>query len=380
MMLRSFLTLPILTSLLWAHNPALHSHRIIEFPDLENHLTLVCDLHTHSVFSDGSVWPDIRVEEAQRDGLDALAITEHLEIQDHLADIPHPDRNRSYELASGYSEDDDVLIINGSEITRDMPPGHANAIFLTDANQLKVDDYMEAFKAAKQQGAFVFWNHPHWIGQSPNADIPLDNIHKHLIRRGFLRGIEVVNDLTYSDKALQTALDYNLTIIGTSDIHTLADWRYKIPEGNHRPVTLVFAKEKSKEAIKKALFDKQTVVWYNNILIGRKTWLQPLLEASLFVGNAGYYQDKDVAVVTLVNRSDAKFVLRNLSVYGFYVDSDLVEVPAQGMRHLGVVTGKRLGLFELQFEVLNAITAPGTHPRIKIQVRGADQKRIDLDL
>lgn len=32
------------------------------------------DLHTHSVFSDGQVWPSIRVEEGVRDGLDALAI------------------------------------------------------------------------------------------------------------------------------------------------------------------------------------------------------------------------------------------------------------------------------------------------------------------
>ena len=57
------------------------------------------DLHTHSVFSDGHVWATIRVSEALRDGLDGLAITEHLEFQPHLADIPHPDRNRAYEEA-----------------------------------------------------------------------------------------------------------------------------------------------------------------------------------------------------------------------------------------------------------------------------------------
>jgi hypothetical protein len=38
----------------------------------------------------------IRVEEALRDGLDGIAITEHLEWQPHLKDIPHPDRNRAY--------------------------------------------------------------------------------------------------------------------------------------------------------------------------------------------------------------------------------------------------------------------------------------------
>jgi len=44
-----------------------------------------------------------------------------------------------------------------------------------------------------------------------------------LIRDGLLQGIEVVNDTTYSDEALQIALDYNLTILGTSDIHGIVD-------------------------------------------------------------------------------------------------------------------------------------------------------------
>ena len=44
----------------------------------------------HSVFSDGSVWPDIRVQEAIRDGLDVIATTEHIEYQPWKDDIPHP--------------------------------------------------------------------------------------------------------------------------------------------------------------------------------------------------------------------------------------------------------------------------------------------------
>ena len=80
------------------------SDREITFPNLDNYLTLVCDLHTHSVFSDGSVWPDIRVEEAKRDKIDVLAVTEHLEYQPHSSDIPHPNRNRSYQLAKKYND------------------------------------------------------------------------------------------------------------------------------------------------------------------------------------------------------------------------------------------------------------------------------------
>ena len=66
---------------------------------------LSTDLHIHTVFSDGAVWPSIRVEEARREGLDLIALTEHLEYQPHEEDIPHPDRNRSYAIASGMLEE-----------------------------------------------------------------------------------------------------------------------------------------------------------------------------------------------------------------------------------------------------------------------------------
>ena len=44
--------------------------RTISFPDTAAYRTVIVDLHTHSVFSDGHVWPNVRVAEAQRDGLD----------------------------------------------------------------------------------------------------------------------------------------------------------------------------------------------------------------------------------------------------------------------------------------------------------------------
>ena len=92
---------------------------MIVFPDIAGGKTLVTDLHMHSVFSDGHVWPRTRVEEALRDGLDAIAITEHLEWQPHLADIPHTDRNRAHAIAEAAAKGQDLMVIKGSEITRD---------------------------------------------------------------------------------------------------------------------------------------------------------------------------------------------------------------------------------------------------------------------
>ena len=183
-----------------------HTHglgRKLKFPDVPGYKTLKCDFHQHTVFSDGSVWPDIRVMEALMDGLDAISLTEHLEYQPHKDDIPHPDRNRSYDIAIKEAGTHDLIIVKGSEITRKMPPGHNNAIFLSDPNKLLVDDSVQVFREAKKQGAFTFWNHPNWTPQRKDGMATLTDVHRLLIREKLLDGIEVVNDQTFSIEALR---------------------------------------------------------------------------------------------------------------------------------------------------------------------------------
>ena len=96
-----------------------HNHAVeqkVYFPDLPNAKTISCDFHMHTVFSDGSVWPDIRVSEAVREGIDCISTTEHLEYQPHSEDIPHPDRNRAFELAKRSARNTDLMVIAGSLI------------------------------------------------------------------------------------------------------------------------------------------------------------------------------------------------------------------------------------------------------------------------
>ena len=53
----------------------------IRIPDVDGFHVLKCDFHTHTIFSDGRVWPTMRVDEAWKDGLDAIAITDHIEVR-----------------------------------------------------------------------------------------------------------------------------------------------------------------------------------------------------------------------------------------------------------------------------------------------------------
>lgn len=100
--------------------------RPLRIPNVPGFLTLQCDFHTHTVFSDGQVWPDTRSEEAWREGYDAIAITDHVEYQPHRKDLP-TNYERSWEIAAPHGAKLGVIVIRGSEITRKMPPGHLKA-------------------------------------------------------------------------------------------------------------------------------------------------------------------------------------------------------------------------------------------------------------
>lgn len=355
------------STLLFAHDPHKHG-RAISFPDIPGYKTLKVDLHQHTVFSDGDVWPTIRVEEALKDNLDAISLTEHLEYQPHKADIPHPDRNRAYELALKSAKDKNLIVINGSEITRKMPPGHSNAIFLSDANKMLIPDSIEVFREAKRQGAFTFWNHPNWIGQVKDGVARLTDMHKFLLKEKLLDGIEVVNDVTYSEEALQIALDYDLTMMGTSDIHGLIDWQYEVPDGGHRPITLAFAKEKTEASLKEALFAKRTVVWFNNTLIGREEFLVPLIQQSLSVEGTSYYGKTSVLTVKIKNSSSTDYILENKSEYLLHDNADIVTLRANHTTKIEVKVLQNLPLLKLKFKVLSAITAPKKNPEITIGI------------
>jgi len=376
----------------FAHGPASSGQvsdspaRHIVFPDTAQYKTLVVDLHTHSVFSDGHVWPKIRVAEALRDGLDALAITEHLEYQPHRLDIPHNDRNRAFIEAQSAAAGSELLIVAGSEITRNFPAGHINAVFIKDANQLlSVENppadaadatayYNEATKwpaqnavdAANDQGAFVFWNHPYWTVQKPDGIAHMNNFHRANAKAGKLHGIEIVNGQDYSAESHAIALKYNLTMIGVSDVHDLIDWDYKPHLGGHRPVNLVLATQKSGAALREALFAGRTLVWFKNLLIGRKPEMTAMLDASLRVSASSYRDDTQVLDVSITNVSDASFELRNLTKMTLMHHADRFVVAPNTVTTIAFKPGKMTASIKLKFEVLNALLAPKKHPRITL--------------
>ena len=323
----------------------------INIPDIPGCQTLKCDFHIHTVFSDGLVWPTVRVEEAWREGLDAIAITDHIEYQPHKQDIPTK-HNRPYEIASPRANELGLILVRGCEITRPVPPGHFNLLFTEDNNAFDLKDLMEVMKTANEKGAFVFWNHPLWHLKDPNVSAWTE-FHTELVKKGWLTGIEVVNQDTYSKESQRWCLEKGLTMTGNSDMHEPAE-PLKPDNSNHRPMTLVFAKDKTTGAVKDALKQGRTAVWSKNILIGRREYLEPIFYASVKVGKP-HRSDKDSVCVTVKNSSDIEFLLKGV---GTTIPAN-INLPANGSVILKTKKQGEGGKINLPYTVTNLLTEPG---------------------
>ena len=278
----------------------------LKIPDIPDFYTLKCDFHMHTLFSDGMVWPTVRVFEIWQRGLDAMAITDHIEIHGYEKDIK-TDHNRPYEIALPYARSVGVLIIKGAEITKSMPPGHLNAIFIEDANPLEKDNFLDAINGAVDQGAFVFWNHP---GSGRPGNTVWHPEHAEIYEKGWMHGIEVVNRNNYYYKAHKLALEKKLTMLGNSDMHYPLDLALETQDLKHRSMTLVFAKEKSVAAIKEALFERRTAVYCGNMLIGEEKFLNPIFSESIELLNPDLeIRGRSRAYLHLKNSSDISYEL-----------------------------------------------------------------------
>ncbi len=274
----------------------------IHVPNLGDYQTLKCDFHMHTVYSDGVVWPTVRVDEAWREGLDAIALTEHIEYRPHTDLQGH--HGRSFEVAEGTAKAHDILLIRGSEITRSMAPGHFNAVFLSDCNALDQKDWHDSFAAAKKQNAFIFWNHPGWARQQPDTTLWW-NEHTGIYENGWMQGIEVANGSSYFPEAHRWCLEKGLTMIGNSDVHNPIGMDFDFYKGEHRVMTFVLAKERTLEGIREALDDHRTIVWVKDLLVGEEHWLKELFEKSVKVVNVK--RRKGGCTITLQNTSDLPF-------------------------------------------------------------------------
>ncbi len=279
----------------------------INVPDIDGYKTLKCDFHMHTVFSDGIVWPTLRVAEAWYEGLDAISLTEHVENHPSKLHVGGDD-NSSYEIALPVAKDYNILLVKGAEITRSMPPGHLNALFIKDANKLDVEEPLEAILEAHRQEAFITFNHPGWKAQQPDTCILFDT-HRELINKGIIHAIEVFNENEWYPIALGWCIENNLAVTGYSDIHEVNSHYYPLDK-YHRPMTLVFATERSLEGLRDAMFARRTVAWFSKYVAGPDNLLQQLYHQSVNARRLDSKDSKGRVLIEIRNDSDFTFELQ----------------------------------------------------------------------
>lgn len=263
----------------------------IVIPQVNGYNVYKADLHSHTMFSDGKVTPEWRVEEAWQDGLDIVAITDHIEGRPYVVRVPKylngvevqvqnekeisVDLNASVRLAQDQARKLNILLIPGTEISRPYKTvGHLNALFTTDNNAIPAEDPLQALRNAKAQGALVQFNHP----GTGRTSLDLTEFEINAYKEGLIDGIEIFNNNGFYPKAIDRALEKGLYMSGNSDVHTTTDIAYSDATLS-RNITLILAKEKTMEAVKDALVNRRTIAYGFDQIAGEESLIKDLFNA-----------------------------------------------------------------------------------------------------
>ena len=318
-------------------NQSRNQRNEIVIPKVKGYNVYKADLHTHTIFSDGEVTPALRVEEAWTDGLDIIAITDHMEYRRTERLIYHymkdyiredlrgekyavntnvlnrdPDErgllvdfNVSYDSAKKRGDELGIMVVRGVEITRGKL-GDYNAVFTKDNNKIYDPDLETSIRNARAQGAFIMHNHPQYTKETEST-MPKHCEDFHA--KGLIDGIEVANSYQIFSSLINFFVDGGYAPMSSSDVHTLTSTYYPGAGKEYfRNMTLILAKSYDEASIHKALKDRRTIAYRANMLIGTEKLLTELFKACI---SAEVIEERGNSIkVKFTNHSSLPFSLR----------------------------------------------------------------------
>ena len=329
------------------------------------------DLHTHSVYSDGQVTPQYRIREAWLDGLDIIAVTEHIEYRpnekifyDYLKEYtekeykpvqkgldeanPMVDLNYAVKESQKEAAKYGMLIIPGTEITRNgTDVGHFNALFTSDNNLIYDKDPVQAIRNAKAQGALVMHNHPGWT----RKNIAMTEAEVQAYGEGLIDGVEVMNGAEFYPGVIDRVREGNMFIAANTDIHASTAVEYNV-YGETRPMTLILAKDKSLDSIREALEAGRTIAYGFGHLCGPEELLLDLFKASVTLSPV------DGKKVALTNMTSIPYVIKK-------ENGNPVRIPPFSTYNTSIPQGAAT----LSFTVLNIWTGENTYLKVELPIK-----------
>lgn len=277
----------------------------IILPKVNDYIVLKSDLHTHTVYSDGNVTPEYRMLEAWTDGLDVIAITDHVEyrkwegqmvtfLKGYVPDGTKAtntnlvskvaneqgilsDLNLPYRVAKASAAQYGLTLIPGIEITRDpLTIGHYNALFIEDANTIYNADPIVSIQNAREQGAIIMQNHPGWRRKS----LDVIEFEQKVYDMDLIDGVEIMNGAEFYPTVVDRASERGMFMAANTDIHSTTARDYT-SVGQLRDMTLILAKDKSLAAVKEALINRRTLAYAYGTIAGEEQLIRDFFEACI---------------------------------------------------------------------------------------------------
>lgn len=311
----------------------------IILPQIKGYTLYKADFHMHTIYSDGEVTPRERVREAWYNGLDIIAMTDHLEIRsyekfmlktlapyskdgkpfkyEHAGIANKKDKsapmlsnlNAAYDEAVLYAKNEKlpILLVRGTEIWRNpRTTGEYNALFLKDITAICTEDLFECFQRVKDQGGLIMHNHPGW--RRKTMEMSEDQVRAY--GEGWVDGVEVVNGTTLYPQMIDRCVENKLFIASNTDMHRPAMQLFNENSNIFRTMTFVLAKECTEDAIKDALKKRRTIGYVANNLIGEEMWLKEFLNEAVICKVIGENEKKGNRTFQLTNTCSVPFLFR----------------------------------------------------------------------
>lgn len=304
----------------------------IILPKVNNYVVLKSDLHIHTIYSDGNVTPEYRIQEAWTDGLDVIAITDHVEYrkwEDQMVSflkgyMPEgtkavntgitgkaadekgilSDLNLPYNVAKASAAQYGITLIPGIEITRDpLTIGHYNALFIKDANKVYDADPIVSIKNAREQGALIMQNHPGWR----RKDLEIIDFEKKVYDQNLIDGVEIMNGSEFYPTVISRAAEKNLFMSANTDIHSTTAKDYTAV-GQLRNMTLILAKDNSLASVKEALKARRTLAYAYGSIAGEERLIRDFFQACIKYETL-YEKDSKQRRIRMSNPTSMTFVL-----------------------------------------------------------------------
>jgi hypothetical protein len=146
---------------------------------------------------------------------------------------------------------------------------------------------------------------------------------------------------------------------------------YDLREGGHRPMTLVFAREKTLEAVKDALIAGRTAVYNENNLLGEEKFLKAIFERSLDISvNPSTIKYGKNHYVSIHNSSQIPYELAaNGELENYSFPEKIVLWPERTViLNLRNKAGTGLEPVKLPYLVTNLLVAPGTGMPVELKI------------